>query len=98
MISNAIAGAPHGRDRVTLGAQILKIALGFDQLLAHGASPRAALAEIRKRSGECDSDIVAALEKLELGPAGTETRCVRLSELISGMVLNQDVRAGTDSC
>jgi len=90
---NAALGNPPSRDRVALGAQILKVALAFDQLVAHGASPRAALAQIRKRSEDCEPAMITALEKLELSPVSTEARCVKLNELTIGMILNQDVHA-----
>jgi len=80
-------------DRISLGAQMLRAALDFDQLLAHGASPGAAILEMRKQFAEIAPGLLAALEKLEQGPSGAQAKCVRLKELIIGMVLNQDVRA-----
>lgn len=46
---------------VTLGAQILKVALDLDQLVARGLSPRAALSELGKQPAEYNPEVVTAL-------------------------------------
>ncbi len=44
-----------------LGAQVLKVALGFDQAVAGGLSPKAALEELRGRPQEYNPELVVAL-------------------------------------
>jgi len=48
---------------IALGAQILKVALDLNQLVAGGLSPRAALAELRRRPDEYNPEMVAALSQ-----------------------------------
>ena len=46
---------------VTLGAQILKVALDLDQLVARGQSPKHALVELSERPTEYNIEEVTAL-------------------------------------
>lgn len=46
---------------VSLGTQILKVALDLDQLVARGQSPKDALIELSKRLTEYNTEVVTAL-------------------------------------
>jgi response regulator RpfG family c-di-GMP phosphodiesterase len=50
---------------VALGAQILKVALDFDQLVFGGMSPEAALAELHQQSDAYNPDVIAALHSVQ---------------------------------
>ena len=52
------------REMITLGSQILKVALDFDQLVAQGLSRKSALSELRGRPAMYNPKVVAALERL----------------------------------
>jgi len=56
-------------DPVTVGACLLQAALDFDQLLACGASPQAALTAMRNRNGQYHPSLLDALGYIELAKA-----------------------------
>jgi len=85
--------APKRRDVVTLGAQILKAALRFDQLLTQGQSPQAVLAHLRRQPQEYDSAVVAALDDLEVQATEMQVRTLRTADLYTRMILAEDIRA-----
>ena len=87
------AEVPNQRDRVVLGAQVLKVAVEFDKLIAHGTPASAAVAQLRRGTRGCDPVIVSGLEGLNIGPEGMQVRSVRVCDLTTRMVLGQDVRA-----
>ena len=83
-----------GNERtVTLGSQILKVALDFDQLVVHGLSHKDALSKLRSREAEYNPRVVAVLEDLRLTKAGETVRTVRISDLRIHMVADEDIRA-----
>ena len=94
---NSSTNPPKDRDVVSLGGQILKVALDFDQLISRGMSIEEAVGELQKRPGECDPLIVAALENIEVVPPEMAVRNVALRELQIRMIFDEDVRtaAGT---
>jgi response regulator RpfG family c-di-GMP phosphodiesterase len=79
-------------DIVSLGAQILKVTLAFDQLITKGMSPAQACQELRDHPQEYDPLLVDTLRNT---PAMTEemelTTCV-INELRVGMMLQEEVR------
>jgi len=79
------------RKIVVLGAQVLKIALEFDRLITRGLSQESAVAQLRKNSPESELTIIAALQNLDLTPAGMTARTVSASELETGMIFDEDV-------
>ncbi len=80
-------------DPVALGAQMLKVALDFDQRLMRGMSPRTALADMRRRPGEYNPRLLAALETVQVSRRRDEVRTVTVRELRTRMILDEDVRA-----
>ena len=60
---NSYASVPSSAQEreIALGAQILKVVLDLDQLVARGLSPKAALAELSKQPAEYSSEVVTAL-------------------------------------
>jgi response regulator RpfG family c-di-GMP phosphodiesterase len=86
---------PQQGDPVTLGAQLLKIALDFDQLLTHGLSPRQAVHALQRQSDVYDPLLVAPLQECAVDQRDTVVRLVRVRDLFPGMVLSEDVRTDT---
>jgi response regulator RpfG family c-di-GMP phosphodiesterase len=83
------AGQP---DAAVLGAQLLKIALDFDEQTVRGASIDTVLAQMKTRK-EYYQPFVLALQEVKLEESQSETRRVSVIQLKSGMIIGEDVRA-----
>ena len=81
------------RREMPLGARILKAVIDFEERAAAGLDPRAVLREMHARRGWYDQEVLEALgqavERLDQGAVLQE---LALSELSSGMILNQPVK------
>lgn len=86
---------PKQKDTIALGAQMLKVALDFDQLVTHDTSPKVALAEMRRRQDNYLPSLLAALDNIEVDKADRTVRTVRVHELNTSMILDEDIRAGS---
>lgn len=86
------AGIDLEQDRVALGAQILKVAIAYDQLLSGGNGHEESLSRLRSRPEQFARLVVGALDNLDLETQGMETRKCMSSELECDMVLQEDVR------
>lgn len=89
---------PHERmnaeaQTIALGAQMLKVALGFDQQLISGLPPQQALFDLRNQPEEYNPELVNTLESFRLTREGHVLRLVRIKELNTHMVADQDIRA-----
>jgi response regulator RpfG family c-di-GMP phosphodiesterase len=82
-------------ETVRRGAQLLKVGLGFDRLLAAGSERQQALAALSKDPARYDAKMVAALEDFRLSRGPTELRPVPVRDLRPGMVLNEDLRSAS---
>ncbi|MBN1908943.1 MAG: response regulator [Pirellulales bacterium] len=82
------------------GARILKLALDFDTLHSAGLDDDMALAEINDRAGWYDPAMVNALRQALRITEAHVVRRLKVSELIDGMVLADDVKSinGTLLC
>jgi ActR/RegA family two-component response regulator len=80
---------------VLLGAEILKLALAFDNLHMKGMTEINAMAELRLRKNEYARELIDALEEIESDSAHMELRTVHASKLETGMVLQQEIRTRT---
>jgi len=78
---------------VVLGAQMLRAAVGLDELLVAGGTLPDALQAMRSRPAEFNEALLHALQSLELADPGFEIRAVGLRDLQVCMVLDQDVRS-----
>jgi len=88
------------RDEIPLGSRLLKVALDFDTLISAGDSNETALAEIRDRPGRYDPSLVDALGKVLAITDVQIIRRMRVSELVDGLTLADDIRTlkGTNVC
>jgi len=75
-----------------LGALILRAALTFDSLLRRRLSRVEAAHYLTKNFAGLDKKIIEAMVELQPDVTGQGTRQCRISELASGMILEQDVR------
>jgi response regulator RpfG family c-di-GMP phosphodiesterase len=77
-----------------LGARILKIAIDYDALEAHGTTPSVALSTLRARAQTYDPDLLGVFEKT-VGSATDRQRVLEipLLRLRAGMMLADDVRS-----
>jgi response regulator RpfG family c-di-GMP phosphodiesterase len=88
------AGVDLRQDPVVLGAQILKVAIAYDQLLNGGSSHEESLSSLLSRPEQFAPLVVDALANLERETQGMEARKCLISELQCDMVLQEDVRTG----
>jgi len=82
-----------GEDMIALGGNLLKIAMDFDKLIIQGTSKDAALKEMSMHPEEYFTEAVSALKDFEAGPIDEVEKSVRIRELHTGMVLNEDLKA-----
>ena len=80
------------RDPVRLGAQVLRVALEFDAGMCGGLSVEDALSRMKLRPDQYDPLVVDALSDATIPAMAYLPRRVTISDLRSGMVLDQDVR------
>lgn len=78
---------------IDLGAQMLRLATDFDQLVARGLSHEAALCEIRSPIESYNPRLVQALEAMPVPQDLMESRSCGLGELRPPMVVEEDIRA-----
>ncbi len=77
---------------VPLGARVLKVALDFDTLCSSGLTELEAALRMRQTCGLYDPQVLEALAAIANVEETCEIRLVGLHELVSGMVLADDVR------
>ncbi len=81
-------------DTVRTGGRLLRTAMGLDQHIAQGMSRKDALVRMRLRPDLYPNEMIRAMDDLEIEPASAIRRCVKVRELDSFMVLDEDVYAG----
>jgi len=81
-----------GPEAVANGAQLLKVALDFDELLVRGADAESAAALMRA-SKDYNPAFLAALEEVQVEALQSESRMVDLAHLRTGMIIKMDVRS-----
>jgi len=79
-------------DAVTLGAQILKVALSYDQLRNGRNSHQESLSRLRLRPEQFERTVVDALDDLDMEERRVEVKSCRISDLECDMILQEDVR------
>ncbi len=79
-------------DLITLGAQMLKIAIDFDQLITRGIAYKTALDQMRAQD-KYNPDLLELLDKAFMSDVEKVVRVVRIHELDTLMIADEDVRA-----
>jgi len=88
----------HDRDMAAtmkLGAEILRAALVFDEFVSRGIPRSQAVCDLASQFKDLDKRVTQALAELEPDSARMEVRTCAVTELSSGMVLEQEVRTHT---
>jgi len=78
---------------IVLGARILRLSVAFDSLRMQGLSTAEAIQKLEGRAGEFGPQLVRALRDMKSDDAAMEIQKVAVSRLVSGMILQQDIRA-----
>lgn len=92
---SAEGGDLRAEDRSALGGHMLKVALDLDRQLARDLEVRHALDQLRRQADVYLPEVLDVLEDLEVQPDKTVVKAVTVAELDTGMILNEDVRAGS---
>jgi response regulator RpfG family c-di-GMP phosphodiesterase len=79
--------------QMRLGAEILHVALAYDEFLRRGKSRTEAATLLTRRNRHLDAKIFHALVEVQLELEKAETRICSVAELSSGMLLAQDLFA-----
>jgi response regulator RpfG family c-di-GMP phosphodiesterase len=77
---------------IPLGARTLHVALKFDTLVTSGLEPRAAFEKLQSEGNLNDPAVLAALAKIIKVDLRYESRSVLVRELLSRMILGEDVQ------
>lgn len=80
---------------VVLGAQILKVAHDFDQLVSSGEDHRSAMNQLLSQGEVYNPDIVRALKNYRIRGQDKKVMTVRLNDLSIGMIVDEDIRTET---
>ena len=84
---------PCAEGEIELGAGMLRVALAIDRLVANGISVQAAVDRLQKRRRLANPKLLAALSDFQGQDSTDVVKAVRVSELRTHMVLEQDIRA-----
>jgi response regulator RpfG family c-di-GMP phosphodiesterase len=86
-------GGPDIRDEVAIGAQMLKVAIYFDEAVLAGRSPQEALRFMLDRPEIYQARLVASIERTEVSPVEHRTAAIYMRDLKLNMILNEDIRS-----
>jgi response regulator RpfG family c-di-GMP phosphodiesterase len=81
-----------GAESARIGAEIIHVAVDFDQLCLSGVSRSGAVAELKSRKGY-NPRVVDALEKIPHQPVNYIYQEISIREMTVGMILDEDLRA-----
>lgn len=80
---------------VALGAQILKVAHDFDQMILRGKAPQEAYAQLFSQKGVYNPEVLSALKDYQTERKDSKVKIMKLKDLCVGMVAEEDIRAET---
>jgi FixJ family two-component response regulator len=90
---HTIADTPvSSAENIVLGANMLKLAVAFDNLRMKGLTNAEAVTSLRGRQSEFERKLIDALTSMEPDGAKMELRKVTPSRLTTGMILQQEIR------
>ena len=84
----------HEEKLIHIGGQILKVAVDFDHRIFLGARPSAVIQDMRERKGEYNPKILDILSRVNIRTEGLKVKRLKLGQILVGMILNQDLKAG----
>lgn len=87
-------GSEASPESVRIGANLLRIALDFDEAIRQGKSISDALIALHERRGY-NKKFLAALHRIDVAGAASETRRLCLAQLRPGMVISADLFSKT---
>lgn len=85
------AGEINIRPNIQLGAQILKVALGYDGLIEKGNSHLQALEMLQEQADEFNQQVVLSLGQEDILTEVWDAKNLTVEELEVGMIVNEDV-------
>jgi response regulator RpfG family c-di-GMP phosphodiesterase len=80
-------------DVVAVGAQMLMVAMCFDERVSRGGAPASALKYMRERAETYQASVVSAIETAVVSLVELAVRVVSLRDLKPGMIVQEDIRA-----
>jgi response regulator RpfG family c-di-GMP phosphodiesterase len=78
---------------IVIGAKILRLSIAFDSLRMQGLNTAEAIQKLEGRASEFGPQLVRALRDMKSDDAAMEIQKVAVSRLVTGMILQQDIRA-----
>jgi DNA-binding response OmpR family regulator len=84
---------PKISDVVAIGAQMLMIAIFFDERVSRGGPPASALKYMRERPEMYQASAVSAIETAKVSTVELAVKTVSLRDLKPGMIVQDDIRA-----
>ena len=82
-----------GSDDISLAAQMLRIAIDFDLHLTRGNTPKEAADRMAAKKEQYHPGLLPGLEKAPVASIETAARMLKVHDLATGMIANDDVRA-----
>ncbi len=79
--------------KIATGAQLIRIARDFDQLIVEGETKEAAIEQMSRNAGLYNPELVRGLQSLELESGDFISRVIPLEELELDMIIAEDVRS-----
>ena len=90
---SALADSSSIKDDVSLGAQILKLAVDFDALLHRDWKRAEALEYLENQPGEYNPELLKVLAGIRLSRENERVVAIELRDMTAGMIVEQDIEA-----
>ncbi len=90
---SVLVDSPNIKDEVSLGAQILKLAIDFDALLHRDWKRAEALELLENQPGEYNPELLEVLAGIKLGRENERVVAIELRDMTAGMIVEQDIEA-----
>jgi len=89
--NGAASSQPDPPESIRLGADILRVAIAFDNLKIQGKSDPDAIEELQKNK-QFEPRLIKALASLPQEAVEMETRAIEIADLEAGMILQEEIR------
>jgi response regulator RpfG family c-di-GMP phosphodiesterase len=83
---------PYKEKMIALGAQILKASHDYDQLIIRGESPNKVLMSLKSQRLDYNPEVLVALESYRPKIVNSVSRTLKLADLQTGMIADEDLR------